>query len=80
MRFAINIELTDDELKKYAADVLRRVAVDLIEDMSGTLARHPQAVAVGAQMISDAFASKVKKDPAPKEPPPPSPESDPSIQ
>src|SRR5208337_4930385 len=51
MKFSVNMEATDDELKKYASDVLLRVLGALWGDVRGIL-DDPQATAV---VVMDPF-------------------------
>ena len=61
MKVTINAEFTDDELKKHAADVGRKVGLDFIRDLVKTLSRLKISPGIGAvleQALSGALGSK----------------------
>lgn len=50
MKASINIEFTDEELVKHAADVGRRVGADFLQDVVKTLGRLKLSPSVGAAL------------------------------
>jgi len=68
MKATINVEFTDDELRKYAEDVARRVGVNFIRDTVKTLSRakiSPNLGSVLEQALTGALGSKPQTDPGP---------------
>ncbi len=66
MRVAINLEFTDEELRKYVSDVGRRVALDAIRDgvkLLGALKIDPSLSSMLAEAAAHAF---LKPEPQPK--------------
>lgn len=77
MRFAVNIEFTDEELRRYGEDVSRRVVLNGIHDVVrhlGAMKINPDLTAQIAQAVATSiFASKAPRRPAPPPNPPETP-------
>lgn len=69
MRVAVNIEFTDEELKKHAEDVGRRWAVNTINDVFKAAQRFkfdPSIVAALKDAAANAFGGAKESDPGPR--------------
>jgi hypothetical protein len=71
MRATINVEFTDDELRKFAEDVARRVGLNFIHDVMGHLRGakiNPDIVAMAAQAFAAAVSNSFAKKETPSDP------------
>ena len=73
MKATINVEFTDDELRKYGEDVARRVGLNFIRDTVKAVQKVKFSPGLGTvleQVLSGAISSKLPADPGPTASPP----------
>lgn len=70
MKFAINVEFTDEELRKYAEDVGRRLAVNTIHEVITHLPAirlDPSVASTMAHAFMDVFSKKAQPPAGPQQ-------------